>query len=122
MTSTKLVLGGAGAAAVLGIRVARSLHSRWRALPAGDRERLAALAARTKSSALDARGSTDPERAGRELRAANEDLAAALLDAAEADPQVDEAEVERLRGDLQRELERLASADIKASRGPRSRT
>jgi hypothetical protein len=117
MPSTKLVIGGAGAAAVVGIRLARTLHSRWRSLPSADRERIAPLAEDAKRQALDLRGAGDLEQAARELRAANETLAAALVESAEADPELDAIEVKRLREDLRRELERLASGEVKAS-GP----
>ena len=40
-----------------------------------------------------------------------------MVELAEADPEVSEIEVRDLREDLARELERLASADIRASRG-----
>jgi hypothetical protein len=43
-------------------------------------------------------------------------LAAAIVEDAEADPELDDVEVHRLREDLRRELERLSEADIKASR------
>jgi hypothetical protein len=121
MPSTKLVLGGAGAAA-LGVRIARSLHGRWRRLPAVDRLRLAPLATDAKDRALELRGAADPKTAERDLRAANESLAAALIELAEADPEVDATDVQDLRDDLRRELERLANADISASRGSRSQT
>ncbi len=104
----------------LGIRLARTLHSRWRALAVGERERLAPLAEDTKRRALDLRGSDDRATAERELQAANETLAAAIVESAEADPQLDEIEVRRLRDDLRRELDRLAGAEIRASRGPGS--
>ncbi len=93
MPSSKLIVGGASAAAVLGIRVARSLHGRWRLLPPAQRRRIEPLAEAAKEQALDLRG--DPDRPGAEadLRAANETLAAALVESAEADP-----EVERRRG------------------------
>jgi hypothetical protein len=116
--STKLVIGGAAGAA-LGVRVARSLHGRWRVLPPIDRERIAAFAHDAKEKALDLRGADDPVSAEADLRAATESLAAALVETAEADPQVGEEDVEELREDLRRELARLAGADIKASRsGP----
>jgi uncharacterized membrane protein YebE (DUF533 family) len=105
-----------GAAAAAGIRVARALYSRWRLLPQADRERIAPLAEDAKDKALSARGAGDRPRAAAELRAASETLAAALVETAEADPEVDEAEVRQLREDLRRELERLATAEIKASR------
>ena len=121
MPSVKYVLGGAGAATVVGIRLARTLHSRWRALPAGDRERIAPLAEDAKEKALELRGVDDLERAASELRAANETLAAALVESAEADPGLDADEVARLRDDLRHELERLASAEIRASAPARKR-
>ena len=90
------------------IRVARGLYSRWRVLPAADRERIAPLARNAKDKALSLRGAADGRRAEAELRGAS----------AEADPEVEEEEVRQLRDDLRRELDRLAHADIKASRGP----
>ncbi|HYN91258.1 MAG TPA: hypothetical protein VER75_04990, partial [Thermoleophilaceae bacterium] len=56
-----------------------------------------------------------------DLRAASETLAAALVETAEADPEMGADEVRELREDLRRELERLATADIKASRSGRDR-
>jgi hypothetical protein len=106
-----------GAAA--GVRVARSLYSRWRLLPHTDRARLAPLAEDAKEKALSVRGAADRPRAESELRSASETLAAALIENAEADPEVDEGEVRRLREDLRRELERLETAEIKASRRER---
>ena len=100
------------------IRVARGLYSRWRVLPAADRERIAPLARNAKDKALSLRGAADGRRAEAELRGASETLAAALVETAEADPEVEEEEVRQLRDDLRRELDRLAHADIKASRGP----
>ena len=81
-----------------------------------DRERLAPLARDARDRALDLRGTNDREAAERELNAANESLAAAIVASAEADPEVDEVEVAGLRADLRRELDRLAKADVKASR------
>ena len=103
MPSAKLVLGGAGAAA-LGVRVARSLHGRWRRLPAIDRLRLAPLASDAKDRALELRGASDKGAAERDLRAANESLAAALIELAESDPELDAIDVQDLRDDLRREL------------------
>jgi hypothetical protein len=100
------------------VRVARSLYGRWRLLPRADRERIAPLAADTKEKALSLRGAADPSQAEADLRGASETLATALVETAEADPEVDEAEVRQLREDLRLELERLAHAEIKASRGP----
>lgn len=111
MPSTKVLIARA-------IRVARSLYGRWRVLPLADRERIAPLAENAKEKALSLRGASDSSRAEADLRGANERLAAALVDTAESDPEVDEEEVRRLREDLRRELERLADAEIKASRGP----
>jgi hypothetical protein len=123
MPSAKLVLaGGAGAAAVVGIRLARTLHWRWRALPPGDKERIAPLAEDARHRALELRGADDLERAASELRAANETLAAALVESAEADPELDAIEVKRLRDDLRRELERLASGEVEASGPAHSRS
>jgi hypothetical protein len=115
MPSAKLLIGGTAAAAV-GVRVARSLHGRWRVLPEADRRRIAPLAEDLKQRALEVRGAPDRERAGLDLRAANETFAAALVETAEADPEIGADEVRELREELRRELERLASADIKASR------
>lgn len=116
MPSAKLVVGGAAATAALGVRVARSLYGRWRVLPEQDRHRMEGLAEDLKHRALELRGASDSERANEGLRAANEALAAALVESAAANPEVGEDEVFRLRSDLKRELERLAGADIKALR------
>lgn len=116
MPSAKLVVGGAAATAALGVRVARSLYGRWRVLPEQDRRRMEGLAEDLKHRALELRGASDSERANEGLRAANETLAAALVETAAANPEVGEDEVFRLRSDLKRELERLAGADIKALR------
>lgn len=102
--------------AALGVRVARSLYGRWLRLPAPDRERLEPLAEDAKRLALDLRGFVDRGTAERELRVANESLAVALVESAEADPEVTEAEVSRLRDELGRELARLAAAE--AGRAP----
>jgi hypothetical protein len=98
------------------IRVARGLYGRWRVLPEPDRRRIAPLAETAKDRALSLRGATDRQRAEAELRGASETLAAALVETAAADPEVGEEEVRQLRDDLRRELDRLASADIKAAR------
>jgi hypothetical protein len=103
-------------ARMLGVRVARALYGRWRSLAPAARERLAPLAEDTKRAALDARGSDDPDAADSDLRSASQTLAAGIVEAAEADPELDEIEVSRLREDLKHELERLSSADIRASR------
>jgi hypothetical protein len=112
MASAKLVLGSAGAgaaAATLGVRIARSLHSRWRLLPSADRERLAPLADHARQRALEVRGASDRDSAERDLRAANETLAAALVESAESDPELDPEELMNLREELRRELARLAT-------------
>ena len=121
MPPSKVLIGGAAATAALGIRVARSLYGRWRVLPAPERERLAGVAEDAKDKALALRGAAAPQRAEAEaqLRDASESLAGALVETAESDPEIPAAEVDALRDDLRRELERLASADIKASRTAR---
>jgi hypothetical protein len=116
MASAKVVLGSAGAgaaAATIGVRVARTLHSRWRLLPRADRERIAPLADLARQRALELRGAGDREAAEEELRAANETLAAALVESAESDPELDAEEIEHLREELRRELARLASGEPK---------
>jgi len=102
--------------AALGIRLARSLYGRWRLMRVEERERLAQIAERVKENALDLRGSHDPGAAERDLHEANEQLAAAMVESAEADPDIDEIEVRHLREDLRRELERISTADISARR------
>lgn len=109
MPTARLVISGAATAAI-GVRVARSLYGRWRLMPPADRERIADLAADAKEKAFVARGADDLERAAADLRAANHTLAAALVEAAEADPELDAAEVHELRQELRRELDRLAVA------------
>lgn len=108
-------------ATLLGVRVARTLYGRWRRLSAKERDRLRPLADDVRERALDLRGTTDPAAAGRELQDANEKLADAMVQSAEANPDVSETEVLRLREDLTRELERMVEADIEASRGPAAR-
>jgi hypothetical protein len=105
------------AAPLVAVRVARSLHSRWRSLPPPARARLEPLAEDAKERALELRGAADPAAAERELRAVSASLATALVETAEADPQLDPAEVEQLREELRSELDRLAGAEIRASRG-----
>jgi len=121
MPSTKLVIGGAAASAAIGVRVARSLYGRWRVLPAADRERIASFAEDAKRRAFSVRGAGDTAQAQEELRAASESLAAALVETAESDPEIGSEEVDELREELKRELERLATADVKASRTGRDR-
>jgi hypothetical protein len=119
MADGKRLIAGAGAATtVVGVRVARTLYARWRALRPAQRDPLAPLAEDAKERALELRGAADAQTAERELAAANQTLAAALVEAAEADPEVNEIEVRRLREDLRRELDRLATAEVRASRGP----
>jgi hypothetical protein len=120
MPSTKLVIGSAAASAV-GVRVARSLYGRWRLLPSADRQRIAAFAEDTKEKAFSLRGSSDRARAEADLRASSETLAAALIETAESDPELAADDVQQLRDELRRELARLATADIKASRTGRDR-
>lgn len=98
------------------IRVACALYGRWRTLEPARRERLDPLAEGVKRRALELRGSDDPG-ARAELVGASEELAVAMVISAEADPEVEEAEVQRLQDDLKQELDRLASADVRASRG-----
>jgi hypothetical protein len=101
----------------VGIRVARSLYARWRVLAPDQRALLESHAERLKGSALDLRGAGDRPEAERDLSAASEAMAAALVESAESDPEITEIEVRHLRDDLRRELDRLAGADIRASRG-----
>ena len=117
MADPKVLVDGARAGASLGVKVARSLYGRWRTLGPADRDRLAPLAEEAKERALEARGAGDARQAERDLAAANESLAAGIVESAEADPEITESEVQRLRGDLRRELDRLASAEVRASRG-----
>jgi hypothetical protein len=121
MPSTKLVIGGAAAGAAIGVRVARSLYGRWHVLPSADRERIASFAEDAKEKALSVRGANDQAQAQADLRAASESLAAALVETAESDPELGSEDVEELRQELRRELDRLATADIKASRSGRDR-
>jgi hypothetical protein len=93
------------------------MYWRWRRMGTTDRERLAMLAADLKERALDLRGDADPETAGRDLDEASRKLAAAMVETAEADPGMTDEDVAELRGDLARELERLASGEVRASRG-----
>jgi len=100
------------ASAALGIRVARSLHGRWRRLTRAERDRLEPLADDVKERALDLRGVNDLGSAACELRAADERLAGAMIESAEANPEVSEPEVRKLRDDLSRELGRIAGVDV----------
>ncbi len=105
-------------ATLLGVRVARALHGRWQRLSTQERDRLSPLAEDVRERALDLRGAADPRSAGRGLQRANEKLADAMVDSAQADPDVAESEVIRLREELSRELERMVTAEIGASRNP----
>jgi hypothetical protein len=97
------------------IRAARSLYGRWHSLGAADRERLAPLAAAVKHHALELPGRDEPG-AWDELSRAGGKLAEALASTAEADPGTSPGDARALRDDLRRDLERLAGADIAASR------
>jgi hypothetical protein len=110
MPKTTLVIGGAAASAI-GVRVARSLYGHWRLLPQADRERIAAFAEDTKEKALSLRGSSDRRQAEEDLRASSETLAAALVETAESDPELQPTDVQQLRDELRRELDRLAAGD-----------
>ena len=112
----KLVGGTIGATAMLGVHVTRSLYGRWRRMSGAARERLEPLAEEVKERALELRGLVDTTEAERDLRQANERFADAMVETAVADPEVSEAEVRELRADLVRELDRLATAEISASR------
>jgi hypothetical protein len=101
---------------MLGVRLTRVLWGWWRRMPPPERDRLHDLAETAKEAALEVRGSADREAAERDLRATNETFAAALVESAESDPEIDEIEVRRLRDDLKRELDRLAEAEIEAHR------
>lgn len=101
----------------LSIAVARSLHGRWRRMPAARRAQIERIADDVKERALDMRGESNPAAAGQELQAASEKLVDAMVQSAQADPDVSEVQVRDLRADLARELERLAEGDIRASRG-----
>ena len=74
------------------------------------------LARDARDRALTCAAPPTATQAERELNAANESLAAAIVASAEADPEVDEVEVAGLRADLRRELDRLAQADVKVTR------
>ena len=98
----------------MGFRVARGLYGRWRRMSAPERARLEGLADDVKERAMELRGTPDREGAGRDLERASERLAEAMVESADADPEVPDTEVERLRGDLARELERLATGEVVA--------
>lgn len=103
----------------MGIRVARTLHNRWRQMPPPQRTRLQSLANDVRERALDLRGSRHPGPDRQALEGASQRLAAAMVSSAHTDPEVSDAAVEELRGELARELGRLRQADVKASRNGR---
>ncbi|HEX2071636.1 MAG TPA: hypothetical protein VHF90_08330 [Thermoleophilaceae bacterium] len=78
-------------AASVGAQVARSLEARWQRIPATRRAKLEGLAANVRERTLEKRA--EPAR------------------------DVSEIEVRDLRAELARELDRIAGADIAASRG-----
>ena len=89
------------------IKLAQSLYRRWDALAPAERERLRALAERAKSAAFELRGRTDRRAAEAELNAANEALAGAIAESVAADPDATTTEIDALRSDLRRELDRV---------------
>lgn len=101
-------------AASMGVRVARTMHGRWRRMAAPERARLKGLADDVRKRALDLRGSPEPVPDRLALQGASERLAAAMVDSAQTDPEVSDAEVDELRGELARELDRLERSDVKA--------
>jgi hypothetical protein len=103
-------------AASMGVRVARTMHGRWRRMAAPERTRLQGLADDVRKRALDLRGSPEPGADRLALQGASERLAAAMVDSAQTDPEVSDIEVEELRSELARELGRLERSDVKASR------
>ena len=116
MPSAKLLIGGAGAAA-LGVRVARSLYGRWRLLPAADRQRHRSRSPRTPRRTRSTCAARPTAAAGRGATCARPTRRSPRRWSrrAEADPEIDARRSSALREDLRRELERLAGADIKAS-------
>ena len=108
MPAMSPVKGLSGALVV--IKVAHGLYRRWERLAPDERNRLSGLAEEAKEAALELRGRTDRQAAEAELVKANEQLAGALADAAASDPEVTTTEVEALRKDLRRELDRVAAA------------
>lgn len=95
------------AGVVVAVRVARALYQRWEGLAPGQRAPLASLAGDVKERALELRGSADPDGARHGLGSASRDLAQALGDAAARDPELSATDVNALRAELRRELERL---------------
>jgi hypothetical protein len=97
-----------GLGALVAIKVAQSLYRRWEGLPEAERDRLASIASDVKERALGLRGLLDRSTGEAELNRASERLAGGIVGSADADPEVDDAEVARLRSELARELGRLA--------------
>ena len=97
------------------LRVARSLYRRWERLSRIDRDRLEPVAAAVKEAALELRGHNDSRIAEGELRHANEQLAIAIADRLEADPDLGPAEVEELRAELRHELGRADAPSRRAA-------
>jgi len=94
-----------------GVRAARRLYDRWRGAPAQSRGRLA-----PPSPAAQERAQGPPAAAAPSPSAAGPSSADAMV-AAAADSDVSDVDVRDLRAELARELDRLAGADIAASRG-----
>lgn len=80
-------------ATTLGVQVARSLYGRWRRASAGRPPSI-------------------------EGPAADRRVAETIVAPARTEPEVSDVDVQDLRAELTRELERLANADISAARGP----
>jgi hypothetical protein len=95
-------------ATAFGAQVARSVQDRWRRLPAERRAKLEGLAANVRQQAQEPppRGQQPPVRPPK-----------VAAEPTTVDPDVSEIDVRDLRAELARELERLAGADISASRG-----
>jgi len=103
---TRMPSSGAQAPRLM-VRIAHTLHRRWEQLGASERERLAPLARAVKEGALELRGRADSATAERELAAANKALADGIADAMRSDPDYGTTEIEALRDELQRELDRV---------------
>ena len=105
-----------GSTASLGFRVARGLYGRWRRMNAPERPGSRAGRRRQGAGAGAARARPTPTAPDAISSRPSERLADAMVESADADPEVSDAEVEELRGDLARELERLATGEVSASR------
>ena len=117
MPSAKLVIGGAAATTALGIRVARPSTPAGGLLPEADRRRIEPLAEELKEQALrPARRARPRPRRGRPVRGQRDASRPRWWRPPRPTPSSATIEVHELREDLRRELERLASADIKAWR------